>query len=344
MFYFAGVLILPPFLFCSMIAIAHLVEWIKERSIKSNYLQSWYLQPWNIGMHIIIGVAARMAFNGLNTFMDASSGLGCLISSAAAALGYTLFNHLTVGLALVLARDIPWKESEALNLENLAMDFLMLTMGVPLAYLMSQNIWMTFPALSPLYLIHRALSVPNLRRRASTDPKTGLWNIEHFRKALEIELQRSMRFKRPLTVVVADLDLLRNINNAYGHLAGDAVLIGVANILKKNFREYDIVSRFGGEEFAILMPETLAEDARQRTETIRMLIENTEFEAPITKVKIRVTMSFGIAGWYLRGAATAEGIMHLADLAVYRAKMNGRNCSCIYTDQPWTPAFISNNT
>jgi diguanylate cyclase (GGDEF)-like protein len=196
--------------------------------------------------------------------------------------------------------------------------------------MVSRNLWLILPALTPLILIYRALAVPILKQQANTDPKTGLWNAQYYVNALEMELSRAERYDRPLTVVMADIDLLRNINNAYGHLAGDAVLIGVAKILKENLREYDLVARFGGEEFAILMPETDPSDALPRVEEIRRIVAEHEYEAPTTHVKIRATMSFGLAGAQGNGQLAKE-LIHTADVAVYEAKVKGRNRSCIYS-------------
>src|SRR5207247_98918 len=84
------------------------------------------------------------------------------------------------------------------------------------------------------------------------------FNARHFAATLREELTRAMRFDRPMSLVMADLDLLRDINNTYGHLAGDAVLAGVAKIFREQLREYDVPARFGGEEFSILLPETRA--------------------------------------------------------------------------------------
>jgi diguanylate cyclase (GGDEF)-like protein len=140
----------------------------------------------------------------------------------------------------------------------------MFVMVYIVAILHQLNSWLIVTALTPLYLIYRALSVPKLKQQANTDSKTGLWNAEYFIHALDVELMRSTRYRRPLSVIMADIDLLRNINNTYGHLGGDAVLIGVAKILTEHFREYDIICRFGGEEFAILLPETSPGSAYSR--------------------------------------------------------------------------------
>ena len=107
------------------------------------------------------------------------------------------------------------------------------------------------------------------------------------------ELDRANRFDRPLSIIMLDLDLLRNINNTYGHLAGDEVLIGIARILKQSVREYDVVARFGGEEFAIMLPETTIQQSFERAEIIRHAIEGIEFTIPTSVTPIKATISLG---------------------------------------------------
>jgi diguanylate cyclase (GGDEF)-like protein len=132
-------------------------------------------------------------------------------------------------------------------------------------------------------------------------------------------------------VIIADLDLLRNINNTYGHLAGDEVLIGVARAMKQCVREYDVVSRFGGEEFAILLPETTLIQAYEKAEFFRKTIEAMEFTVPTSAIPIRATMSFGVANRESL-VQTSNEIVHNADLALYSSKLNGRNRTCAHTN------------
>jgi diguanylate cyclase (GGDEF)-like protein len=331
-FLFAGVVLLDPFPFAMMVAVCHLVEWIKERLVKSAHLRSWYLQPFNISMHIIVGSAAHQIYTQISPPLSHLENPRILIAAGLAALVYVVLNHLIVGQALVLARGVSWAKSGILNLENLSTDLVMSIMGFVTALLMELNTWLILPALTPLYLIYRALAVPGLQLQVNTDVKTGLWNAEFFLSTLEAELGRAIRNNRPLTVVMGDLDLLRNINNAFGHLAGDVVLKGVAQALLVNLREYDTIARFGGEEFAILMPEILPLEAYNRIEAVRKAIENSEFEAPTTRKRIKATMSFGIAS--LNGELlTPKEIIHRADVAVYAAKIKGRNCTRLYSPE-----------
>jgi len=329
-FFFAGILILQPLGFVVLVVIAHLVEWGKEKLVSRQNMRAWYLQLFNISMHIILGALARMLFLAINPNYDVIGTVRALIGAGVVACVYVALNHLMVGEALMLTRSVAWKESGVLDIENLATDFVLAMFGFVSAILMTLNPWLILPAFAPLYLINRSLEVPQLKQRADSDPKTGLWNGRYFFQSLESELNRSSLYQRPLTVVVADLDYLRNINNAYGHLGGDAVLTGVANILKSHFREYDIVARFGGEEFAILLPETTPEMALERIDMVRKAIESAEFEAPMTKITINITMSFGIAG-IVGDNPSASKIIHCADLAVYAAKIEGRNRIRLYS-------------
>jgi diguanylate cyclase (GGDEF)-like protein/putative nucleotidyltransferase with HDIG domain len=183
---------------------------------------------------------------------------------------------------------------------------------------------MIFAALAPLVVVHRSLSVPQLQAEARVDPKTGLYNARYFASALAAEIARAARFERPMSLIMADLDLLRDINNSYGHLAGDAVLVGIADVFRAQLRHYDVPARFGGEEFSILLPETPPEEAIEFAERIRRAVADREFEVDTAAEPIRATVSIGVAG-FPKDGLDANELIHQADLAVYRAKLQGRN-------------------
>src|SRR5262249_20578341 len=157
--------------------------------------------------------------------------------------------------------------------------------------------------------------------------KTGLYNAKHFAGSLADELSRAERFDRPLSLMMCDLDLLRDINNDYGHLAGDAVLRGIADVFREELRHYDIPARFGGEEFSILLPETSSEQAVEIAEPIRRWLGGRRFEVEPSAEPIRATVSIGVAEFPV-DASAADDLIHEADLAVYRAKIQGRNRVC----------------
>jgi len=123
---------------------------------------------------------------------------------------------------------------------------------------------------------------------------------------------------------MADLDFLRDVNNNYGHLAGDVVIRGIAEELRGQMRRYDIAARFGGEEFSVLLPETPQAQALLIAERIRAAVEDKLFEVDTSPEPIRVTLSIGIATCP-DDATGAKELVHEADLAVYAAKAGGRN-------------------
>lgn len=323
-FLFAGVLLLHPSLFVLLVSIPHLLEWLRARMVKSPRLRDWYIQPFNIATHIISGLVAYLVYTAGAAETAAFGTASLVLAATAAAFVYLFVNHFLVGQALVLARGLSWSESGVMNVENLLSDFTMLYLGFAVAILWKLSPWVIVPALFPLLLIYRALKVPQLKKEAQTDDKTGLWNARHFIDLYVAELQRAKRFNRPLALIMADLDLLRNINNNYGHLAGDKVLETLGQIISENTREYDIAGRFGGEEFCIVLPEAELAEARSAAEHLRKTLENMPIEVSTSSMPIRATMSIGVACFPSDATAAAE-LIEQADQAMYQAKLMGRN-------------------
>ncbi|MCB0060477.1 MAG: diguanylate cyclase, partial [Caldilineaceae bacterium] len=253
--------------------------------------------------------------------------VGFLLAAAA----FTIMNHLMVGLVIWLARGENLMRSGVFNILTLMIDFASFGMGIASGLIWLINPYAVVFILSPLYLIYTTLQVPSLQHQTRIEPKTGLYNTRFFSETLQSELERADKFDRPLTIVMADVDLLRNINNNYGHLAGDTVLIGIADTLRGFVRDYDIVARFGGEEYAILMPETTLHQALPLVEKLRNTIAQARFEVSTSVTPLGATMSFGVAEREFQGQ-TAEQIIHNADLAVYRSKSTTRNRVCYYQD------------
>jgi diguanylate cyclase (GGDEF)-like protein len=324
-FMFAGVILLPPSLFVLLVLIPHLADWIYERYRKSNNLPAWYHQPFNIAVHLICGLVAQLVYNYLSVQTLPLAFPPVVLGTFIAALTYALLNHLVIGLVLVLVGKVTWQESGVWEPENISADLIMLALGGTVTVLWQSSPWFVLLGLAPLVLVRRALMVPQLKQEARIDIKTGLWNARYFAELYKAEFKRAERFQRPLALIIADLDLLRNINNTYGHLAGDAVLEKIGQIIRDTVREYDIPARFGGEEFTIVLPEANADAAVALAERLRHTVQATEFRSKTTPEVIHATMSFGIAG-FPADAATPMDLIHQADLAVYQAKLKGRNC------------------
>lgn len=307
-----------------VILVSNLVDWIWHK-------YKWYIQLFNISTYLIAIFLAGVVYQGINPDMLLNS-LWSVVGILAAMAVFTLVNHFLIGIVIWLARGEPFAKSGVFAFFPLVLDFTLMGMGAVAAMVWLANPYAMILALLPLYLIYSTLRVPALERQSELDPKTGLYNARYFERALQNELNRANRFDRPLTIVMADLDLLRNINNTYGHLAGDTVLIGISEILKQSVRDYDVVVRFGGEEYAILMPETKPEEAFPRIEAIRERIEMAEFTVTTSVTPIKATMSFGIAGRSGFEQAPSD-IVHNADAALYYAKLKGRNGTYLYSEE-----------
>jgi diguanylate cyclase (GGDEF)-like protein len=158
---------------------------------------------------------------------------------------------------------------------------------------------------------------------ATNDALTELPNRRHFVDAVDKELERSARLNLPLAMCIVDIDHFKKINDQFGHIAGDDALRQVALILRSFVRSGDIAARIGGEEFAVVLPESTAEEAVARfAEPLRVAIETARFT--LNGEPRQITVSTGIAG-LCPGRETRSKIMQAADAALYRAKAEGRN-------------------
>ena len=318
-FLMPAVMLLPPELVALMGVIQHVPEWLKNRN-------AWYSQTFNICNWTLALLAAWASFHatlgagGLIPSHDLRVAIGGLAASAV----FVAVNHILLAPMLHFFYSHSIKELGIFSFESLSTDLVLAALGVGIGTFWNVNPWLMPFAIAPLLLIHRSLTVPQLQEEARVDPKTGLFNARYFAATLADELGRAQRFERPLTLIMADLDLLRDINNTYGHLAGDAVLQGIAETFRTQLRHFDVPARFGGEEFAILLPETPPEQAFEIADRIRRAVAEQPFDVETSSEPIRATISIGVSA-FPRDAADANELIHQADLAVYRAKLQGRN-------------------
>ncbi|MGH9117174.1 MAG: GGDEF domain-containing protein [Acidimicrobiales bacterium] len=159
-------------------------------------------------------------------------------------------------------------------------------------------------------------------RLSITDALTGVWNRRHFDLRLEEELERSARFLEPFGVLLLDVDSFKPINDVYGHPAGDFVLVELARRLQDVTRSVDVVARFGGEEFALVLPRTPLEDSRLVGEKIRTAVARQPFDA--LGQEVPVTVSVGVAA-YPDSGVDPRTLLAAADEALYEAKATGKN-------------------
>ena len=163
--------------------------------------------------------------------------------------------------------------------------------------------------------------------KANIDGLTGLYNHRHLQERLEQEIARSARSGTDSSLIMLDLDFFKTFNDIYGHLAGDMALQRVAGCIRNSIRSMDVAFRYGGEEFAVLLPETNLDDAYRVAERIRTTIEsNASFKT------VPITASVGVTSWAGIGHVRREDVIANADAALYEAKERGRNKTCVPTD------------
>jgi len=175
----------------------------------------------------------------------------------------------------------------------------------------------------------QALTYSQLAQIAFQDHLTGLANYRYFMRRFQEEIKRADRYRHLLSVLMLDLDHFKRFNDTFGHPAGNKALESVAANLRSQVRETDLVSRYGGEEFAIILPETTKYEAADLCNRIRIRVESTMIELPDVEPQ-RVTVSAGLAT-YPRDARSAESVLASADEALYASKKAGRNRVSTFT-------------
>jgi diguanylate cyclase (GGDEF)-like protein len=161
-----------------------------------------------------------------------------------------------------------------------------------------------------------------------TDGLTGLHNTRYFYRCLDLEIARSNRYDNPFSLMLFDIDNFKQLNDNYGHQAGDKVLRELANIFKSISRETDTLVRYGGEEFIIILPNTSEDETISLADRIRHAVEENTFIVDI-KERVKITLSGGIAS-YPRNAGDAKALLNAADTALYAAKSAGKNVVYCY--------------
>jgi two-component system cell cycle response regulator len=192
-----------------------------------------------------------------------------------------------------------------------------------------------------LFIIKKVLETRNLQRIAEKseyykklsiiDDLTDLNNQRYFKDMLVNESRRHGRYKRPLNLLMIDIDDFKNVNDTHGHLVGDQVLKQVALLLKKNVRACDHLARYGGEEFAVLLPETTENEAFMVGERIVLTIHHNQFKTIEGEKLDRLSVTIGLAA-FPRDAKDPDQLLKRADEALYRGKQLGKNRICIYRE------------
>jgi diguanylate cyclase (GGDEF)-like protein len=244
-----------------------------------------------------------------------------VIAVGCAAL-FSVLNAALVAVAahaaepLVSWRDVLWDS------ERLILDVTEVCVGVLVTIACALSPVLLFVALPPVILLQRSLLHQQLRAAARTDAKTGLLNAAAWQREADIEISRVGRTRRSLALLLVDIDHFKRVNDTYGHLAGDQVLAALARAFRQQVRESDVIGRFGGEEFVVLLPDADVTEASKVAERLREQVGATP--VIFASGEVRVTVSVGVAVLGLHGD-DIPGLLARADVALYRAKRSGRD-------------------
>jgi diguanylate cyclase (GGDEF)-like protein len=274
-------------------------------------------------------VLACLAVSAVMSATGGGDGIN-LLSVGLALLVYTTVNSALIAGAIAVSSAQPDLSTALGRWDDNMLEIATLSLGALTAVALSINPLMVLFILPPLLVLHRAVLVRHLEEVASTDGKTGLLNAAAWLVQAERALRRSGRRGGPCGVLVLDLDHFKAVNDTHGHIAGDHVLAAVADTLRTEVRERDLVGRFGGEEFVVLLNglgdgdsaelEAVAERIRRRVAGLRVEIPTPD--GPLTVSGLSVSIGGAVSP---TEDAELRTVLQTADTALYAAKRAGRN-------------------
>jgi diguanylate cyclase (GGDEF)-like protein len=321
---FAAALSIPLPLVFAVTAIVYLHAWCRGSSGKL------YRRAFS-GATMILAPAAAVTVLQLvqpTTYPIIPHGPPGLLMLLGAATVYWMANYVLVAGAVMMsdplrpARQVFGQPSDQLVVAA------SLGLAVALAMMLAQEPWLTGVLLVTVVALHRALLLPHFEQAARTDSKTGLFTAGFWREAAGRELERARRLAEPLSVLMLDLDHFKSFNDRMGHLVGDQLLRAVADELRSQTRPYDLVGRFGGEEFVILLPgvgtsqvEQIADRIRERVSQLRVLVDGPS-DRPLTVDGISVSIGAAVRPY---DGDEIDRLLLAADGALMDAKAAGRD-------------------
>jgi diguanylate cyclase (GGDEF)-like protein len=328
---FAGVLLLPPPLLCLLVVLGYLHSWVRVYR-RAHALA--YRKVFSAATIVLGSLAAYWVLHRISpetgSFASALEGPAGLLAVVVAGVVYWMINYWLVVVAIVATNpDRPLRASL-----GPASDQLMLAgavgMGSAVAVVMIARPWWTPLLIVTVLALHTGLLMPQFREASRSDAKTGLFDAVFWAELVSDELDRASRLDGKLGILLLDLDHFKRVNDAYGHLAGDVVLRAVADAIKHSVRAHDMVGRYGGEEFAILLPGLGVDDVRRTAERVRSAVAELAVTAPDLngdeQVISGLTSSVGAAVYPAHGTDRTS-LLLAVDAALYDAKRAGRDCA-----------------
>jgi diguanylate cyclase (GGDEF)-like protein len=326
---FAAALLLPPVLAAAVIAAVYVHLWKRV----------W--QPANVPLyrHVYTTATVILAAGAAHSIVTAAGGLpsgprdvGGVVAIALAVMVYVTVNTLLVAAAIALTTACTGVRELIGRWDDNALELATICMGALAAVALGSTPGMVALVLPPILVLHRAVLVRHLEEAASTDAKTGLLNSAAWQAHAVRMLRRALRAGDATGVLILDLDHFKLVNDAHGHLAGDEVLAAIAVELRAGVRAQDLVGRFGGEEFVVLLPD-LPRGASGRVELFEVA-ERVRKRVASLDVPVRTpdgSLTIGGLSVSVGGAAapvdgtSLEHILKAADASLYAAKRAGRN-------------------
>ena len=272
----------------------------------------------------IVQGAAQTALSGSRAWLTRPS---VMLAAAGCAVVFAVVNSFTVAVAAHLAEPDAAISKLLWDRETLLLDLTETCVGILVAVTCALSYLLLLVALPPVILLQRSLMHQQLAAAARTDPKTGLLNATAWQREADAEVVRAQRSSSPLALLLIDVDHFKRVNDSQGHLIGDEVLRALAAELRQQVRESDVVGRFGGEEFTVLLPRTDAVDAHGIAERLRASARRMSVAA--ADARIQVTVSIGVALLGQHGRDLFE-LLAAADVALYKAKDAGRDQVHVY--------------
>lgn len=251
--------------------------------------------------------------------------------------GFTILNTLLVAVAARIS-SIPGHSLRPMwDREAFTVDAVELCVGVTVAILAHLSLFLLIIAVPPVVLLQRSLLYQQLQMAARTDPKTGLLNAPTWEQEASVEIARARASRGRAAVLIIDIDHFKRVNDNHGHLFGDQVLLGVATTIAQQLRQSDLLGRFGGEEFVVLLPGSDTAEAWRAAERLRSQVGCMGIA--VDDVPVSITISIGVAIIGDHGNDLVE-LLTAADLALYRAKETGRNRVCLPAGRPGTGSKV----
>jgi diguanylate cyclase (GGDEF)-like protein len=290
----------------------------------------WYRRVFTsaaIGLsYFAAGLAFRLLADhmGLSISDPAAHALAWMLAVAACAVVQWSVNQALVLTAVKGSDPTATLREMQFSREPMYNDVTELCVAVLVTFCVASNMIALAFAFPFVSLLQRSLRHAQLLRDSRADSKTGLLNAATWERESTVEIARAVRTRSPLALALLDIDRFKAINDTHGHLVGDEVIKEIARTLTGLLREYDLAGRFGGEEFALLLPQTRAADAFRIAERVRASIAELGVAVPGGE-RVHVTVSIGVAALDAGSRREYTELMAAADAALYRAKADGRD-------------------